>query len=295
PAGDNIAVSADTLVIDQPNDRVIAQGRVGISFEGLRVTADRAVYDRSTGAVTLEGNVGLIDQDGLEYVADSDELEGDFRNGFIEALTVALPDGTWFSAAETLLTEEVRRTFIDALYSPCGSCIDSAGRRIGWQVRAVRIVTDSDEEIIYFEEPQLELLGIPVLWLPWLSLPQGEEIEFPILDYREEYGVRASFPFFRYQINGGALLLTPSLFSRQGAMLGAEWSQRLGDFSYELSASAIYQLDPSAYTGLASTEFRGALEGAFTFTPIENWTFGGAFTLFTDPAYLRDYDYRSGT
>jgi len=294
-AGQNIAISADTLIIDQTTDTAIAQGNVGINFEGLRVTADRAVYDRATGAVTLEGNVALIDQDGLEYVADRVELEGDFRNGFIEALTVAFPDGTYFSAAETTLTDETVRTYDDALYSPCGTCIDEQGRRIGWQVRAVRVITDAGEQVISFTEPQLELLGIPVMWLPYLSLPQGEEIEFPILDYREQYGVRASFPFFRYRINGGTLLFTPSLFSRQGAMLGAEWSQRVGDFSYEIAGSAIYQLDPSAYTGLASTEFRGALEGAFTFTPTSEWTFGGEYTLFSDPAYLPNYGYRSGT
>src|SRR5690606_16113055 len=142
-AGDNIAISSDTLTFDQPNNIVVAEGNVGINFEGLRVTADRAVYNRTTGAVTLEGNVALIDQDGLEYIADRVELEGDFRNGFIEALTVAFPDGTYFSAAETTLTDETVRTYNDALYSPCGTCIDEQGRRIGWQVRAVRIITDA--------------------------------------------------------------------------------------------------------------------------------------------------------
>lgn len=294
-AGGDMAVSADTMVFDSRDDTVVAQGRVGISFEGYRASADRAIYYQRSGRVELVGNVALIDPEGVEYIADRVELEDGFREGFLRALTVAFPDGSRFSAAETSFDEGVERVYVDGSYAPCGTCIDAKGNRIGWSVKAARIVTDETERVIYFEQPSLQLLGFSVLSLPWLTLPQGERVEFPVLSYDERYGVAVSLPFFRYRIADGSLAITPIAYFGQGPGVAVDWRQTVGDVSYRVSASGVYQFNPGVYSGLANRNVRGAVQTSGTFTPTEEWTLGWSYTAFTDPGYLPDYDIASGT
>lgn len=293
--GGDMAVAADTMVFDSRTNTVVALGNVGISFKGFRATADRAIYYQDTGRVELVGNVAIVDPQGVEYVAERVELEDGFREGFLRALTVAFPDGSQFSAAETSFDEGVERVYQEGTYRPCGDCIDAKGNRIGWSVKAARIVTNEADQVIYFEQPSLQLLGVSVLWLPWLTLPQGEEIEFPVLSYDEQYGVGISLPFFRYRIADGTLAVTPTIYTNQGVGVALDWRQAVGDVSYSVSASGVYQLNPDAYTGLANRNFRGAVQTSGTFTPTDEWTLGWSATAFTDPAYLPDYRFGSGS
>lgn len=290
-----LTLEADTMVFDQNSDSVVAQGNVGIRYAGFRATADRAVYSQRTGRVELIGNVAFVDPDGLEYVADRVELEDGFKQRFLESLTVAYPDGTWVTAAENTFAEGVERVYEQGTYAPCGSCIDANGNTIGWKVRAARITTDEIDRVVHYGQPSLELLGVPVLWLPWLTLPADGNFEMPVLSFDNNYGIGLSFPFFRYSVSGGSLLLTPTLFSKQGLMLGADWRQIVGDLDYSVRGSAIYQLDPGVYKGLADREWRGYLQTTGTFTPTDEWTLGWSYTKFTDPGYLPDYRIATGT
>jgi LPS-assembly protein len=290
-----MSLEADTMVFNQANDTVVAQGNVGIRYAGFQAVADRAIYYQRTGKVELIGNVAFVDPDGLEYVADRVELEDDFKQKFLESLTVAFPDGTWVTAASTRFSEGVERVYEQGTYAPCGSCIDAKGNTIGWKVRAARITTDEIDRVVHYEQPSLEFLGVQVLWLPWLTLPADGDFEMPVLSYDNNYGIGLSFPFFRHSIAGGTVLFTPTLFSRQGVMLGAEWRQRVGDLDYNVRGSAIYQLDPGAYNGLANRDLRGYIQTSGTFTPTDEWTLGWSYTTFTDPGYLPDYRIATGT
>lgn len=290
-----LSLEANTMVFNQSSDTVVAEGNVGIRYAGFSATADRAVYYQRSGRVELIGNVSFVDPDGVEYVADRVELEDDFKEKFLESLIVAFPDGTWVTAASTRFSEGVERVYEQGTYAPCGSCIDANGNRIGWSVRAARITTNEIDNVVHYEQPSLELLGVQVLWLPWLTLPADGEFEMPVLSYDQNYGIGVSFPFFRYSIGSGTLLLTPTLFSRQGVMLGAEWRQRVGDLDYNIRGSAIYQLDRNAYTGLANREWRGYIQTTGRFTPTEEWTAGWSYTAFSDPGYLPDYRIATGT
>ena len=57
------------------------------------------------------------------------------------------------------------------------------------------------------------------------------------------------------------LLLTPSLMTRQGFLMAAEWTHRVPWGTYDIKASGIYQLDPMAFTfSEAQTNWRGAIQ-----------------------------------
>ncbi|WP_127145833.1 LPS-assembly protein LptD [Pelagibacterium montanilacus] len=294
-AGDNMAVAADAMVFQQANNTVVAQGNVGIAYQGYSVRADRVVYNQDTREVELIGNVALIDPEGVEYVADRVMLDDSFLEGFLQALVVAFPDGSRFTAAEHQFQQGLQRIYTDGSYVPCGDCIGVSGQTIGWKVRAVRVVADEQDNTIYFERPSLEILGVPIASLPWLTLDRDFDLIFPTITYDEQRGVGARFAPFTRQVSGGTVLLTPTLFSRQGLLLEAEWQQRVGDLDYSVTGAGIYQFSPDAYEGLGNTGFRGSLQTSGEFTPTDEWTLGWSGTAFSDPGFMPDYEIASGT
>src|SRR5690606_24084804 len=86
------------------------------------------------------------------------------------------------------------------------------------------------------------------------------------------------------------IILTPTLMTRQGFLMGAEWVQRFDKGSFRIKASGLYQLDKTAFTFAdAQRDWRGAIQTSGEFTPVQDWKVGWSYTAFTDAAYLKDY------
>jgi LPS-assembly protein len=112
----------------------------------------------------------------------------------------------------------------------------------------------------------------------------------PSVDYNPQYGGRLDVPYFVPVSETMDLLLTPTLLSRQGFMMAAEWAQRFDYGDYDIRASGLYQLDPSAYAGtVGDITWRGAIQTSGRFVPFEDWKAGWSYTAFSDAAYLVDY------
>ena len=78
--------------------------------------------------------------------------------------------------------------------------------------------------------------------------------------------------------------------TRQGALLQAEFRQRLIDGSYEIRAYGIDQLQPSAFAGTPGERtFRGAIETTGQFALNDKWVWGWDGTLLSDKTFFQDY------
>ncbi len=69
-------------------------------------------------------------------------------------------------------------------------------------MKAARIIYDRDRAAVTLEQPSLELLGIPVAWIPWFWVPDPTQPRATGLrdalgqNYRREARRRAHGPFF---------------------------------------------------------------------------------------------------
>ena len=86
-------------------------------------------------------------------------------------MTLTTPGGARITAHDVEYAQALATILNDASYSPCGLCVDAKGRRIGWKVKAARIIYERDKASVTLEQPSLELLGVPVAWLPWFWMP----------------------------------------------------------------------------------------------------------------------------
>ena len=70
------------------NNRVIAQGNVEIYYNNYILTADQVIYDQGINKLIAEGNAQLKDPNGSITRADRFEALDDFRDAFVQSLSV---------------------------------------------------------------------------------------------------------------------------------------------------------------------------------------------------------------
>jgi LPS-assembly protein len=291
--GGQASIEAQTLTLEG-SGLIVATGDVVFRYQGYTALGQRIVYDRTTGAVRFAGPARIIDPSGNVLDGQDLDVRGGMREGFIGALTITGYDGSRITADSVEYDQALQTILEQASYAPCGDCIDAQGRRIGWRVSATRIVKNEGDNSVTLEHPTLELLGVPVAWLPYLWIPDlsNEVLERfrPSIDYSDQIGVKVEVPVTVYSSRFTDVILYPTLVSRQGFLLGAEWVQRFDQGSFQIKASGLYQFDPQAFTFTeAQRDWRGAIQSTGRFTPAEHWTVGYSFTTFSDAAFLKDY------
>lgn len=289
------SVEANTLTFDSGTGIITATGDVVLSQGGYTVTGQNLVYNRRSNALKFSGAVTIRDPSGNLAETEDLEVTGGMKQAFVSSLTITTYDGARITADSVDYDAALQTLLEKATYAPCGDCVDDAGRRIGWSVSAARITYNSEDGSLYLEQPTLALLGIPVAWLPFLWLPDTSEafianMQTPVYDYGEQTGHRLEVPYYAYTSRWTDIILTPTVMSRQGFLMGAEWVQRFDNGSLQIKASGLYQFDRAAYAGkVGDLDWRGAIQTSGEFTPVEDWKVGWSYTAFTDAAYLGDY------
>ncbi|MHA6691989.1 LPS-assembly protein LptD [Devosia sp. A449] len=289
------AIEADTLSFNSVSNVITADGDVVLSQSGYTLTGQHLVYDRNTGNLKFVGAVTVRDPSGnLAEMTDLD-VTGGLKQAFINSLTITTFDGSRVTADSADYDVALRTILENATYAPCGDCIDDKGRRIGWSISAARVTQNAEDGSLYLEQPSLALLGIPVAWLPFFWMPDTSEgalakLRMPTYDYGEQTGHRLEVPYYAYSSRWTDVILTPTLMTRQGFLMGAEWLQRFDAGSFQIKASGLYQLDQDAFTFTeARRDWRGAVQTSGEFVPVKDWKAGWSYTAFTDAAYLTDY------
>ena len=290
------AVEADRLSYDGQRDVISAEGGVILSYQGYVIRADKLEYNQQTGALNAVGNVAIRDQLGNTYQIDSVEVTGGLKEAFVNSLTLTTEAGAVITARDVKYSDTLETVLTEAAYSPCGLCVDSKGRKIGWKVKAARIIYSRGSASVTLEQPSLELLGVPVAWLPWFWIPDPTQpratgLRMPTLDFDAARGGVVVVPYFVPLGPDLDFILSPTLMSRQGFLMRGDLSWRLPGLGVvDVKASGLYQLDKSAFAGtVGDRDWRGAIQTAGRFTPVKDWTVGWSYSQFSDNGYLKDY------
>jgi len=289
---------------DYNNKRVSAVGNVQIYQGGSTVEADRVIYDETTKRLQAEGNVRLAEADGNITYAEAMDLSDDFRDGFVDSLRLDTYDKTRMAAARADRSSGTFTVFHSGVYTACEACKDDPKKPPVWQIKGVRMIHDSAEKMIYFEDARLEFFGMPVAYMPYFSAPdptvkRKSGFLLPFATYSKTNGVGIIVPYYWAIAPDYDMTLEPRIMSQQGVLLRGEFRQRLTDGAYSVRASGIYQLDPGAYVRPDGTStpgnrnFRGSLETTGAFALSDKWTWGWDGIVPTDPTFFQNYNLRT--
>jgi len=172
PVNDNqMLVQAGEVDYDYNNSRVSAVGNVQLFYNGTSVEADKVIYDQKTKRLYAEGNIRMTDAEGKITYANTMDLSDDYRDGFVDSLRVDTADSTRMAATRADRSSGNYTVFENGVYTACAPCRDDPARPPLWQVKAMRIIHNQLEKMLYFENAQLEFFGIPMAYLPYFSTP----------------------------------------------------------------------------------------------------------------------------
>lgn len=289
-------VEADQLRFNSETSVLTAYGHVGLSYAGYFANADRMTFNQVTRELHLSGHVTITDPDGITYSADSVEVTDGLKVAILNSMVMETPDGSQLSSQRTRKVRDKVTELDGGTYAPCGTCVDAKGRKIGWRVRTSRIVQNTAAGYIDLDQPILEVLGVPIAWVPWMRLPdptdsRGSGFRLPSYDYTDLIGLKLNLPYYMALNRDMGILLTPSLIATQGVLMSAAFSHNVGDLgSYSVTLSGIRQLNPGVFNpGYGRSDWRGAIQTSGHFRPAKNWTAGWSYTTFTDPAFIPQY------
>lgn len=293
-------VTADQLTFDDALDLVIASGDVELVQGARRVLADSITYNRRTNVVTAAGNVRMIEPNGDVLFGEYAELTDDLRQGFIDQVRMLLADNTRIAGTAAERTDDGRFVRVNrAVYSPCALCPDDPSRAPSWQIRSARVTHDRETKDVVHRDAQLEFLGVPFIYTPFLRHPD------PTVDRRSGFltptfgsdanlgSVFRSYYYWDIEPQTDATIET-TWSEEDGLLLGGEIRRRFASGRVQVQGSAV-QADRRESQGGRTVrkedEIRWHLFGQGVFHLTDTWRAGFDVQRTSDSTYLRRYAY----
>ncbi len=294
---EKMLVESDQLVYDYDRNTVAAVGNVKIYYAGYTLEAEKVSYNKGNGRLIATGSVKLVDPSGSAFYSEYIDITDDFREGFVQSLRVDTVDHAHFAAERAERSGGDTTTFVNGTYTACEPCAEHPERPVLWSVKAEKIVVNQQEHMVYFTDASLEFFGLPIAYLPYFGTPDAtvkrkSGFLTPIVGYSARVGAFGALPYYKVLGPDKDMTFTPTVFSKQGALLDTEYRQRTADGQYTVDVAGIYQLDPNSFApgSPANRTVRGGVRTTGEFAINQDWTLGWDGTLTSDRAFTRDYD-----
>lgn len=291
-------LEADTLVYNNDGQTITAQGHVRIDYDGIRMTADRVVYDRKNSRMKAYGTVEIVDRQGNKTYAKEIDVTDDFAEGFAKSLRLETTDKTYFGATSAERKGGDLTIFNQGVYTACAPCENKPGRPPIWRVKAQKVIWNGKEKTIRFEHANFELFGMPIATLPYFTIPDHTEKRasgflVPSFKYSNELGYGLSVPYYLALSPTYDLTVTGTGYTYQGFLGEAEWRQRFNSGSYMVKLAGIHQERPGKFDhnwldSMVTDRGMVGTTGAFHVNP--RWTFGWNVLLESDKDFSYTYN-----
>ncbi|HZO21665.1 MAG TPA: LPS assembly protein LptD, partial [Steroidobacteraceae bacterium] len=195
------------------------QGNVIIRQGDREIRAQQADFDRDTNAVKTDGSVEY--QDPVVHVTGEG---GDYSP----------TEGADFRSAQFDLRQRAARGSADTMRLTPQGVIDLKGVKFtscpkndeAWRLRADSVTLDTRSRIGEAHDARVDFEGVPIMYLPWLSFPLGNERKsgflFPTVGSNSRSGAELAVPYYWNIAPNADFTFDPMIYSRRGADLGGD-------------------------------------------------------------------------
>lgn len=279
-----------TLIADRleiaADSRLIAEGTVEVFYQGRRLTASRIVYDQAADRLLIEGPIKLTDEAGTTVIVGAQaDLAADLTEGILQSARVVLDEQLQMAATELRRSEGRYLQLDNAVASSCRVCAGSSTPL--WEIRARRILHDQEERQIYFDNAQLRLGGVPVLYIPRLRIPdptldRSTGFLMPEFSTRTGLGFGVTLPYFVALGPSRDLTFAPTLTTQGGRTLGLRYRQAFDTGGLVLEGAL-------SKDDIQPGEMRGFFTADGIFALPRDFRLSFHLEGVSDDAYLADY------
>jgi LPS-assembly protein len=287
----SVTISAQqltNLVADQieinSDGVLVASGSVTVWQGDTKITANKISYEGTINSLEITGPIRLTDGTGTVILADQAALSQDLSQGLIKSARIILNKQVQIAAAQI---SRVNSRYTQAYKVAATSCYVCAGKTPLWQIRAQRIVHDKLEKQLHFDNAQLRIMDLPVLFFPYLRLPdpslkRASGFLVPQLTTSTTLGTAIRTPYFFKLGDHKDFTLTPILSSRTNT-LGFRYREafQTGKLSLEGAVSR---------DNLSTDRNRGYLFGTANYELDKDYKLDVQVQTVSDPSYFYEYD-----
>ena len=284
PASESLAsLVADTIKVS-PQSKLVAEGNVFVVFDSRILRAKRITYDRQTDDLTIDGPIRLEDGDDIIIVADQAVLDTNLQNGLLYSARIVLAQQLQLATRQIKRVSGRYTQMDNATASSCQICTENGVPL--WQIRARRVVHDTETKQLYFTDAQLRFGGIPVLYLPRLRMPdptlkRARGFLLPRGKSNTLVGYGFKLPYFIPMGDHKDLTLTPHITSKTKTM---EFRYRQKFHNGDVNMTGALTSDT-----LVKNKARGYIFGDGTFNLKRDYKLSFDIEAVMDEAYLSDY------
>jgi len=239
---------ADRAEYDREHGLVTLNGHVQL-WQGERMlTADTVTYDRNTGVAAARGHVVMVEPDGQVVFAEYAELSEGMKQGVLAGMGALMAENGRMVANGARRTDGRVNELSRVVYTTCDLCKDDPTKAPLWQIRAREAVQDLDNHMIEYHDAVVDIFGVPVVWIPYLTHPDPSQkrasgLLVPSMGMSKHLGPFVAQPYY-WVIDGQSdMTVTPMLATRQGPAVDLEYRRRFNDGTVSVNASAANTAD----------------------------------------------------
>ena len=294
---DQIEFSAAVVEYDSNTEIVTAKGEVIATREGYSVRADNIVWNRTTGQVMAEGNIRAVGPEGDVAYGDKIELTDALKDGVIKNMLVVLADESRLAANRSSRKDGIY-TLDYAAYTACKvATADGCPKKPSWEVKAIKVVYDPAKKRVVYNGARIELFGLPLIPLPFLSHPvdtkAGSGFLVPSIGFSRNNGVELEQAYYWRIADNRDATAAITAFSNAAPLARVNFRSLEKKGAIDLSAYGTYSNRISTSGALrpdGDNVFRGYLEGAGKFQFDPYWSISASGRFASDRTFLRRYD-----
>ncbi|HEY1448481.1 MAG TPA: LPS assembly protein LptD [Caulobacteraceae bacterium] len=278
--GGGFYLEADTLVQDDANHRVIAEGSVEARYQGRVVRADELDYQRDTGVVTARGHVAMVNADGTTEFAKALTLDKDMSNGVAIGFSARLQENVKIAAARTERRDANITELDRVIFTPCQVCAENGQKKPTWSIRARKVVEDKLHQTLYFQDAVIQFKGVGLLYLPAFSTAAPTAARksgflLPVITFSGPRGVSYEQPYYQVISPSSDITIAPQFNSKVNPFLNVDYRQRFYSGIMDIRAGVTDDRDFTSSGhkfGVATARSYVLASGQFDLAP--HWTWG---------------------
>ena len=218
-AGGVVHITSDRATLTR-NGQAVLEGHVVLRQGQRKIQAKKVLYNSRNGSIQTRG--------GIEYTDPMVHVTG--KGGSYSPLEGARFENAHFS----LLRPSARGTARLMRLTPQGllrlqgvaftTCRQSPP---AWVLRAGKITLDTRSRVGTGENARIDLHGVPILYLPWVSFPLGNVRKsgflFPTFGNTSRGGFQISTPYYWNIAPNADFTLEPTEYQKRGIDAGGEF------------------------------------------------------------------------
>ena len=197
------------------------RGNVVIEKHGLRISADKATYNKDTENISLDGNVH-VDTNTIAIDADLGRISKEKNSSFFKGVEFEVRKNNMRGKADSISAGKDNNTELNITSITSCNLKDP-----DWRLDADNISLNHTEEYGSAEDVVLRFMDVPFIYVPYMEFPIGNRrrsgLLVPEVGYSSSRGGELTIPWYWNIAPNHDAILTPHLMSHRGTQLDTQY------------------------------------------------------------------------